>query len=191
MSAMRWMPTAVVLTLALAACSEGGDGTEGDEPSVAGTISEAGSTASTDAASPGDSLGGTWTTVITPELEEQAAAAAGLGPTDVTHESLFGGTGPVTIVLTFVDGQMIHSNNLEGEEPEVGWEGEYEIVDEDTFVAGDTGDLYIEYTYEIQGDQLVIDMVRDDYPTASEDELADEIYAQTVIYESAPFTRES
>ena len=34
-------------------------------------------------------------------------------------------------------------------------------------------------------------MVRDDYPTVSEEELAGEIYAQTVIYESAPFTREA
>jgi len=58
-------------------------------------------------------------------------------------------------------------------------------------VAGDTGDLYIEYTYSIDGDQLAIDMVRDDYPTVSEEALAGEIYAQTVIYESVPFTREA
>ena len=86
---------------------------------------------------------------------------------------------------------MIHTSAVEGTEPEVGWSGEYEIVDEDTFVAGDTGDLYIEYTYSIQGDELVLDMVGDDYPTVSEQELAGEIYAQTVLYESAPFTRES
>jgi hypothetical protein len=138
-----------------------------------------------------DSLEGTWTAVVTAELEERAASEAGIDAAQTPHEELFGGTGPATIVLTFEDGRMIHSSAVEGTEPEVGWSGVYEIVDEDTFVAGDAGDLYIEYTYSIQGDELVIDMVRDDYPAVSEEELAGEIYAQTVIYESAPFTRES
>ena len=109
-----------------------------------------------------------------------------------SHEEIFYGKGPVTVVLTLQDGQLLISSSLEEGEPlDDQWAGAYEIVDEDTFVAGDTGDLYIEYTYSIDGDQLVIDMVRDDYPTVSEEVLAGEIYAQTVIYESVPFTREA
>lgn len=140
-----------------------------------------------------DPLEGTWTTVLTPALEKQAALAAGIEASHTVeqHEELFGGSGPVTIVVTFEDGQLIHTAAVEGGQPEVGWSGEYEIVDEDTFVAGDPGDLYIEYTYAIDGDQLVLDMVRDDYPAVSENVLAGEIYAQTVIYESAPFIREA
>lgn len=185
MSRMRWN-VLMLAVVALASCS-------GDEDPDAGSMATGpaeatGGTASADAENP---LEGTWTTVITPELEEQAAVTAGIEPELVSNEEMFGGAAPITIVLTFEDGQMIHTAAPEGVEPEVGWSGVYEIVDDDTFVAGDTGDLYIEYTYVVDGDQLVMDMVRNDFPTVSEEELAGEIYAQTVIYESAPFTRES
>ena len=181
MRRIRWVIAAMVMVSVLAACGRDDSATPRQGT---GAASETG-------ASVADPLEGTWTTILTPELEEQAAAEAGLAADGPTHAELFGGDGPVTIVLTFEAGQMVHTSAVEGGEPEVGWSGAYEIVDEDTFVAGDTGDLYIEYTYSIEGDQLVLDMVRDDFPTASEEELAGEIYAQTVIYESAAFTRET
>ena len=186
MSRMRWV-VLMLAVVALSACSGDEDPNSGS-PAATGPAEATGATEAADAADP---LQGTWTAVITPELEEQAALTAGIEPELTSHEDLFGGAGPITVVLTFEDGQMIHTTAPEGVEPEVGWSGLYEIVDDDTFVAGDTGDLYIEYAYAIDGDQLVIDMVRNDYPTVSEEELAGEIYAQTVIYESAPFTRES
>jgi hypothetical protein len=174
------LPVTLALTALLAACS-------GADPQEATGGGEATGVASAD-----DPLEGTWTAVLTPELEHQAALAAGLEPNTVSHEEIFYGKGPVTVVLTLQDGQLLISSYLvEGEPLEDQWAGAYEIVDEDTFVAGDTGDLYIEYTYSIDGDQLAIDMVRDDYPTVSEEALAGEIYAQTVIYESVPFTKEA
>jgi hypothetical protein len=183
---MRWI-VLMLAVVALASCGGDEDPNAGS-PVATGPAEATGATASAVAENP---LEGTWTTVITPELEEQAAVTAGIEPELVSNEDMFGGAGPITVVLTFEDGQMIHTTAPEGVEPEVGWSGVYGIVDDDTFVAGDTGDLYIEYTYAVDGDQLVIDMVRNDYPTVSEEELAGEIYAQTVIYESAPFTRES
>jgi hypothetical protein len=180
----RWITAKLALVLSLTAC---GNGDESPAPAGGSDQSPQGP----ESTSAVDPLEGTWTAVLTPELEKQAAAEAGLGSGGLSHADLFGGNGPVRIVLTFEDGQMVHTSAVQGAEPEVGWVGRYEIVDEDTFVAGDTGNLYIEYTFSIDGDQLVIDMVRDDYPTVSEEELAGEIYAQTVIYESAPFTRET
>lgn len=72
-----------------------------------------------------------------------------------------------------------------------GWEGQFRIVDQETFEAGDSAaDFYLTYEFAVDGDELTIDMVRDDYPTTSPDELAGEQVAQTVIYESAPFIRQ-
>ena len=72
----------------------------------------------------------------------------------------------------------------------VGWDGAFRVVDSDTFEAGDSaGAYYITYQFTVDGDQLTIDMVRDDFPAVSPDELVGEQLAQTVIYETAPFTR--
>jgi hypothetical protein len=73
----------------------------------------------------------------------------------------------------------------------VGWDGIFQVVDSDTFKAGDAGGegLYITFEYSLDGDKLAIDMVRDDYPAASPEELAGELIAATVINETATFTR--
>lgn len=185
MSRIRWILLLMPALVLLSACG-GDEDPSAESPAATASVEATGATGTA-----ADPLEGTWTAIITPKLEEQAAVAAGIEPSLSSSEDLFGVPGPITIVLTFEDGQLIQTSAAEGMEPEVGWSGLYEIVDEDTFVAGDTGELYIEYAYAIDGDQLVIDMVRDDYPTVSEEELAGEIYAQTVIYESASFTRES
>lgn len=182
MRRMQWsLAVALVVSVSLTACRS-------DDPTAPSEDIDA-TTETGDAVA--DPLEGTWTTVLTRKLEEQAAAKAGLESGGPSHGDLFGATEPATIVLTFEDGQMVHTSSVQGAQPEVGWSGRYEVVDEDTFVAGDAGDLYIEYTYSIEGDRLVIDMVRDDFPAVSEEELAGEIYAQTVIYEGAPFTRQT
>lgn len=179
---------ALTMPLSMAACG----GNEKPAPAEGGAPApaESGAPAETPS-STADPLVGTWSTVLTPELEEQAAKKEGVEDGFVRHEDLFYGEGPATIVLTFENGRMVHTSEVEGMQPEVGWSGVYEIVDEDTFIAGDSGDLYIEYEFSIDGDQLLIDMVKNDYPAVSEEALAGEIYAQTVIYESAPFTREA
>jgi hypothetical protein len=71
------------------------------------------------------------------------------------------------------------------------WDGEYRIVDDDTFEARDqaSAQWYLTYEYSIDRDQLTIDMVRDDFPATTEADLLGEQIAQTVIYETAPFSR--
>ena len=66
-------------------------------------------------------------------------------------------------------------------------------MDEDTFEAGnpDDGGFYITYQYAIAGDQLTIDMTEDTCPPCEPGaDLLGERIAQTVIYETAPFTRQ-
>ena len=65
-------------------------------------------------------------------------------------------------------------------------------MDDQTFEAGDEGNgYYITYRFAIDGDQLTIDMVRDDCPVCSSAaDLAGEQIAQTVIYETSLFTRQ-
>ena len=59
-----------------------------------------------------------------------------------------------------------------------------------TICAGDGDrDPYITYIYAVDGDRLTIDVVEDGFPGMSEAELWGDRIAQTVIYESAPFTR--
>jgi len=78
-----------------------------------------------------------------------------------------------------------------------GWNGVYHIVDGSTFSAGELENYYITYHFAIDGDQLTIDMISDDYTRAdygaaspSEAELLSEQMAQTAIYETSPFTRQ-
>jgi hypothetical protein len=72
----------------------------------------------------------------------------------------------------------------------VGWQGTYEIVDATTMRAHDQG-WTITYHYTIDGDSLVIDMLDESAPngTSEADIWADRV-AQTVIYESLPFTKQ-
>jgi hypothetical protein len=76
------------------------------------------------------------------------------------------------------------------------WEGFYHVVDSDTVVAGDSRDASIgvvpriTYTVSIDGNQLVMDVVDDRLPGLSESDRWADVIAQTVIYESLPFTRE-
>ena len=72
----------------------------------------------------------------------------------------------------------------------LGWSGFYRLTDAGTFVAGDNGRApYITYTFTISGNTLVIDMVSDDIQGLTEQQRWSDTVAQTVIYESGPFTR--
>jgi hypothetical protein len=137
-----------------------------------------------------DALAGTWATGDTTCAQQNSAveaagftaeqmSAGGWDPT-CAEEMPFGSQ----FTIRFADGALVQfSDGVEG------WDGVYRVVDEDTFEAGDNGNLYITYQYTIDGDQLTIDMVEDNYPV--EAEVIGDSLAQTVIYETAPFTRES
>jgi hypothetical protein len=136
-------------------------------------------------------LEGTWTTGETTCAQQQAAVdAAGFSAEDLqaagwdyaTCGDLMHGA---EFTVRFAGERLVHFND-----DVVGWEGAFRVVDSDTFEAGDAGaDYYLTYEFAIAGDQLTIDMVRDDFPASSPEELLGEQVAQTVIYESAPFSR--
>ena len=73
----------------------------------------------------------------------------------------------------------------------IGWQGTYDVVDATTMRARDQG-WTITYYYTIDGDTLIVDMTQIDAPagTPEANVWADRI-AQTVIYESLPFTRQT
>ena len=143
---------------------------------------------------PASVLEGTWATAPTTCDQQNAAVkAAGFGGHDLeaagwdkaTCGNLMHGS---AFTVRFAGERLVlFSDDV------VGWDGVFNVVDSDTFEAGDAGSAfasyYITYNFTIDGDQLTIDMVRDDYPAASPEELAGELVAQTVLYESAPFTR--
>ncbi|HEY7668528.1 MAG TPA: hypothetical protein VIE12_10445 [Actinomycetota bacterium] len=146
----------------------------------------------------GDPLRGTWSAVITPELAERAGRAAGFGDAQVARavERMFAEGSPVTVTLSFDAGELALTSRIGASEASSTWGGRYQVVDADTFVAGDNWGLpiagyYLEYAFAVDGDALTIDLIRDDYPTPSDRELVGETIAQTLTYESAPFTRTS
>jgi peptide/nickel transport system substrate-binding protein len=140
---------------------------------------------------PSSPLEGTWATPKTTCMEQNAAVEAGgftgeqtalAGWSPTCSELPFGSE----FTIIFEAGRLLqYSDGI------IGWSGQYRIVDEDTFEAGDDGSYYITYKFSIDGDQLIIDMIQDGCPPCeSEADLWGERIAQTVIYESAPFTKE-
>jgi peptide/nickel transport system substrate-binding protein len=138
---------------------------------------------------PPSPLEGTWATRETTCTEQNAAIeAAGftaeqMALADWSPTCAEGGS---QFTIIFEAGRL-----LQFSDGELGWSGQYRIVDEDTFQAGDDGTYYITYEYAIDGDQLTIDMIQDDCPPCSPGaDLMGERIAQTVIYETSPFTKE-
>ena len=138
-----------------------------------------------------DELTGQWTTGLTSCAEQNAALEAA----GVTAEQMtIGGWSPTcaegyTTQFTIAfraGGLWIFEDGFEG------WTGVYRILDDRTFEAGDAENgYYITYEFAIDGDELAIDMTKIACPfCASPAELAGELIAQSVIYETSPFTRQ-
>jgi hypothetical protein len=193
----RSFGTVGLAALFIAACG-GGQATSpvpqsGNPTPAASTpaaITQAPSSAPTGSDATATVLEGTWVTEPT-TCEQQTAAARKAGFTD--DDLQIAGFDPTTCFgagsqfsIRFAGDRL-----LIFQDGEVGWDGTFRIVDDDTFGAGDTGDLYLTYEYALDGDTLTIDMIRDDYPTTSADELVGEQLAQTVIYETTPFHRQA
>jgi hypothetical protein len=140
---------------------------------------------------PPSPLTGDWATGETTCAEQNAAVeAAGFTAEQMT----LGGWSP-----TCADGmahgsqftiRFVATSLLIFEDGEEGWHGLYRIVDDQTFEAGDNATYYITYHFAIDGDELTVDMIEDDFPDCTPDECWGEQIAQTVIYETSPFTRQ-
>lgn len=192
-----------ILTLATAACAAGqtpatpSASVSAGAPSTAPTAAPSPSAPATAPASPSaqpsaaaSELEGLWSTPTT-TCEQQNAALTKAGFTaDELHQ---GGWDPATCSgmsngsqwsIRFAGDQLVIF-----QDGVIGWRGATQWTDPGSFDAGEHGNYYASYGYLLDGDTLTVDMVRDDYPTNSKAELLGEHIAQTVVYETAPFTR--
>jgi hypothetical protein len=122
---------------------------------------------------------------LTAEMMVAAVEAHGLDPADA--RSLVAGEGFTdneVVTMRLADGQLTLRQSIDGGTPTVGWQGEYEFVDDHTFVAADDYLGYpITYGFRWEGDKLHISVLKDVFPDPFD------LIAQVALYESAPFTR--
>jgi hypothetical protein len=131
-----------------------------------------------------DVLTGTWVATVTCAEENAAIAKAGYAKAQLASAgwtATCNNQPPGTYSIRFQGGKLVFF-----EDGAPGWDGLYKITDDHTFVAGDNGTLYITYHFTITGDRLAVEMISDLYPN---DPSFGDTVAQTVIYNSAPFTR--
>ena len=122
----------------------------------------------------------------TPEVtrDQQIATAVNAGFAEEDVNAFLGAGDPAdtyVIGLRLADGGWTQLVSYNGGAEEVGWRGTYEVIDEDTVVATDPCGS-ITYTYAFDGEQLTLDMI-DDQCDGVEEQIA-----QTIIFETAPFT---
>jgi hypothetical protein len=194
----RHVPAIVILSLVVAACASGqapSTGTAEPSPEAQATSAPSITPSSSPTAQPTASflsvLQGTWTTPPT-TCDQQNAALAKAGFTsdqlkdggwetstcnDMGHGSQF--------TIRFADDKLVIF-----QDGVVGWGGKTQGVDNSTFTAGEHGAQYLRYRFAIDGDTLTVDMLEDAYPTSSEAERLGDAIAQTIVYETSPFTRE-
>jgi len=131
-----------------------------------------------------DPLAGSWATRGPVTCEEMDAAIMNARFTSEQRSSIgldpaVDGC-PAAIVLRFLDAELtININGTDEWGP-----GPYRVIDDHTFEAGDDCDYCVRYEFELAGDELRIDVVKDDDPGGLEDYIV-----QTAIYESVPFER--
>ena len=119
---------------------------------------------------------------LTAEMMVAAVEAHGLDPAKahslVAEE---GFTEHEVVTMRLADGQLTLLQSLDGRTPTIGWQGAYEFVDDQTFVADDA--YPITYGFRWEGDKLHISVLKDLFPDPFD------LIAQVALYESAPFTR--
>lgn len=125
----------------------------------------------------------------TPEVtyDQLVATAVAAGFTEADATAFLGpdsGDAGIVFSLRLAAGGWTQSVSFDGAADEVGWRGTYEVVDDDTVVAMDFCGA-ITYNFAVSGDVLTLDMVDDQ----CDDGGVEDLIAQTVIFETAPFTR--
>jgi hypothetical protein len=135
---------------------------------------------------------GTYTTPpLTVEQLRETALAAGFSPAEVDQNLGNEGVRSVTFTLQLKNGHWTQFDTQDDAPPAIGWSGPYTATDGGTIVAGQPPCGPITYDYRVVGDQLHIVLLEDECREGSDLESAPvgELIAQTVIYETAPFTR--
>jgi len=176
-------PTAAVIValsfIVLGACGSGAK-VGGSPPDVSVSSGLTGSATSPAASSP---LEGTWQTAPMSCARLNAAAELRFTTTDIRRS---GWRCPVgsrfAAGIRIGAGRWVQYQVIDGGSPDIGWEGTYAPPDGREVTATETATgCRIMYRYAIREARLSVDVLRD---TCGPD-----IAAQTLIYESAPFTR--
>ena len=126
------------------------------------------------------------TPVVT--VDEQIATALDAGFTEEDVNAFFAAGDPADthqMTLRLANGGWTQLDSYNGGAEEVGWRGTYEVIDDDTVVASAPGTV-ITYDYAFDGEQLTLDMIDDQCGPCGDD--VGELIAQTIIFETAPFT---
>ena len=126
----------------------------------------------------------------TPEvtLDQLIATALDAGFTEADVNAFFAGSDPADthmFTLRLANGGWTHLDSYNGGAEEAGWRGTYEVIDADTVVARAPGTV-ITYDYAFDGEQLTLDMIDDQCGPCGDD--VGELIAQTISFETAPFT---
>lgn len=174
--------TLPILCLILTACGGTGDGSGDAAPDRSPSASVMTDT---------EGLEGTWRSgEVT--IQDLYAAGRSLGLSRSETRAEFWGPLselPLTFQVAIQDGRWFQTQVNEGGVEEFGWDGTYEVVDETTVVATDPCGS-ITYRYELEGDILTVDMLEGKNECAGAGgQGVGELLAQTLIYESTPFTR--
>lgn len=111
-----------------------------------------------------------------------AVKAHGLDPAEIpSFVAREGFTDNEVVTMRLADGQLTLLQSIDGGPAAVGWQGDYEFVDDHTFVADDA--YPITYGFRWEGDKLHISVLKDLFPDPVD------LTIQVALYESAPFTR--
>ena len=180
---MRRSTTLAIVCLILTSCRGGGD---------AINDAEADGSPSASVTADSDGLEGTWRSgEVTVQDLYAAGRSLGLSRSE-TRAEFWGPLSelPLTFQVAIQDGRWFQTQMDEGGVEEFGWDGTYKIVDEKTVVATDPCGS-ITYRYAVEGDTLTVDMLegKNECAGAGGDTRVGELLAQTLIYESTPFTR--
>src|SRR5206468_4458077 len=143
-----------------------------------------------------DRLAGSWQATVTrAKLQAVANARFPLASTklwDHFLQRLYQHTGHVTTTtVTFQDGQLSIDASRDGLPARSKWTGAYEVVSDNTFVAGDGGSFYITYHYTIDGNSLIVQVVDDRFPDdiGPSPPVIPDLLPQVLVWETAPFTK--
>jgi hypothetical protein len=128
---------------------------------------------------------------LTTDQLRRTALSAGFTQAEVDENLGWDGVGRVTFTLQIMNGDWTEFETVDRAPPKVGWNGPYVVTDGATVVAGVPPCAPVTYDYRLVGDQLSIVVLDDQCREGSSDDSAPvgELIAQTVIYETAPFTR--
>jgi hypothetical protein len=128
---------------------------------------------------------------LTTDQLRTTALSAGFTQAEIDENLGYDGVRSVTFTLQILNGHWTEFETVDRAPPKVGWNGPYVVADGATIVAGQAPCGPITYDYRLVGDQLSIMLLDDECREGGSEASTPvgELIAQTVIYETAPFTR--